>query len=259
MNNDTQKKMSAWTKFLIVSAVFAAIWLLTILVFLFIYAYKNPDPRSCWVADNIDTAELTKENIIQRAAAMDVQLGEGFPVDMHTVYTSWFFWGFWAHVVFAGSIMGSFVVMEWNPYAFKLIVISFCSIFALNQTIWLFIGYTARFSKIGQVASGELLEKPIETTNQKWALQLQASANAYGYQFKSALFMKVYCLIMTVVASLSIIIFMVGTLIFCLCNPLKSKDEPEIYQRLDGEDYEEAAGDKGEQQDDDEGLFGKGK
>ena len=134
--------MSAWTKFLIVSGVFAGIWLLTISVFLFIYAYANPDPKSCWVADNIDTTELTKENLIQRAAAMGVQLGDGFPVDIHAIYTSWFLWGFWAHVFFASSIMGSFVVMEWNASAFKWIVISFCSIFALNQVIWLIVGYT---------------------------------------------------------------------------------------------------------------------
>ena len=64
--------MSAWTKFLIVSGVLGAIWLLTISVFLFIYAYTNPDAKSCWVADNIDTAELTEANVIQRAAAMGV-------------------------------------------------------------------------------------------------------------------------------------------------------------------------------------------
>ena len=65
---------------------------------------------------------------------------------------------------------------------------------------------------------------------------------------------------MTVVACLGILGFMIGTFIFCLCDPRKSKEDPETYQRLEGEDFEEeAAGDKGEQQDDDNELFGKGK
>ena len=52
--------------FFICSVLVGGIWL-TATVYLGIYAYNNPDPKSCWIIRELDTSFRTKEEAIQRA------------------------------------------------------------------------------------------------------------------------------------------------------------------------------------------------
>ena len=50
-----------------------------LLVYLGIYAYKNPDPKACWVVRDLHTTATTKQEVIARANAMGIVVTEGYP------------------------------------------------------------------------------------------------------------------------------------------------------------------------------------
>ena len=70
----------------------------TITIYLGIYAYKNPDPTSCWAVRDMDSTAKTKELAILKAVEMGIDVTEGYPMEMHRVFLAWFIWGFWAKV-----------------------------------------------------------------------------------------------------------------------------------------------------------------
>ena len=43
-------------------------------VYLFIFAYYNPDPDNCWVADQIDTASLSKKDALASAEKLSIKV-----------------------------------------------------------------------------------------------------------------------------------------------------------------------------------------
>lgn len=80
-----------------------------------------------------------------------------------------------------------------------------------------------RFSKAGSVASGDRLERTYGTSDKVWAQQMQASADANGYQLKGGMFMKIYLLAMFVLIGTILVAFVIGFHILCFCDPRKSK------------------------------------
>ena len=72
----------------------------TIIVFLGIYSYANPDPNSCWVVRDMENTERTRDAVIASATALGVEITEGFPMEIHRVFKVWFRWGFWASLIF---------------------------------------------------------------------------------------------------------------------------------------------------------------
>ena len=66
----------------------------TLLVFVGIYAYKNPDPTDCWYLAGMQVGMASEE-----AALADMPQDLGEPVNVHAVYTGWFTWLFWTLMV----------------------------------------------------------------------------------------------------------------------------------------------------------------
>ena len=114
---------------------------------------------------------------------MGVAVTQGFPLEMHKVFTRWFKWGFYAHLVF--SIVGLLIlpIMIISKKAFKILATLTVSCFVVSQLIWGYFGTLKRFNKAGQVAAGDYLEQPEdeEVADDLWEQQLEASAQAYGY------------------------------------------------------------------------------
>lgn len=71
---------------------------LIITVLLGYYAYKNPDPKSCWVVQDLHASALSKEAIVKKAEDMGIEVTPGFPLEMGKLYRTWFAWGFWANM-----------------------------------------------------------------------------------------------------------------------------------------------------------------
>ena len=143
--------------------------LLTILlsVYLFIFAYYNPDPDNCWVADQVNTAALSRKDAIASAKAHGP-----YPMDMHRVFSIWFTWGFWANAVFIGALIVSSVLVSLKVKANALIATSVVA-YNMNLIVWLVIGYTWRYSFAGRVASGDKLVRPKDITDAQWNQELE--------------------------------------------------------------------------------------
>jgi len=43
-------------------------------VYLFIFAYYNPDPDNCWVADQVDKASLERKDVIASAEKLNIKV-----------------------------------------------------------------------------------------------------------------------------------------------------------------------------------------
>ena len=129
-------------------------------VFLYYYAFRNPDPKSCWVVRDLDSAALTKDAIVKKAGDMGVEVTPGFPIEMSKLYRTWFAWGFWANVISTGASILSWVVQVTCSEKLGLIgkAVFGCG-YCINMIVWMSFGIVWRFSKGGKVAAGDKLER----------------------------------------------------------------------------------------------------
>ena len=150
-------------------------FLATVIIYLGIYAYKNPDPKACWVVRDLHTTAKTKQEVVARANAMGIDITEGYPQEMHRLYIAWFRWGFYTHLVYViVSIVVAFLAMAKKSYAWTIAGFN-CCIFTTNSLVWLAMGAIWRFSKAGVTASGDKLERLYGTTDQQWAASLEGA------------------------------------------------------------------------------------
>lgn len=136
--------------------------------FLGTYAYKNPDPSACWVVRDLHTTATTKSDVIARAITMGIDITEGYPIEMHTIYIVWFTWGFYAHLVFAVLFLATMVVGYYKNYYGWILGSCNCVLSLTNLLIWLSFGAIWRFSAAGVVAAGDKLERLFGTTDEIW-------------------------------------------------------------------------------------------
>ena len=73
---------------------------ITVTVFLGIFAYANPDPDSCWVVRDLENTERTEAAVVQSAKTLSVEITEGYPIEMHKIFSVWFIWGFWTTLTY---------------------------------------------------------------------------------------------------------------------------------------------------------------
>ena len=145
-----------------------AIGYLVLMIYLGIYAYGNPDPKTAFYIDGVDAVSLNKEAISASATKYGVTVRPGYPIDMAVLFRSWFLWGFWGCVVqvciLATAIPLCFVfkshINMFNMCILVLEAVSCCSSFA-----WLILGFFWRFSRAGRVTSGEKLSRSSELTD----------------------------------------------------------------------------------------------
>ena len=155
---------------------------LTVLVFLGIYSYGNPDPNSCWVIKDMENTERTREAVIASATALGVEISEGYPMEIHRVFKTWFRWGFWASLVFLMlcCIIGPITAKTGSKVGMMLGWVNM-GLFTSNSLVWIAFGAIWRFSKPGSVASGDKLERLYGTSDADWNQQMTAASEANGY------------------------------------------------------------------------------
>ena len=147
-------------------------------VYLYIYGYKNPDPLQAFVVKDLETTEKTAILAVQRANAMGVAVTQGYPLEMHKVFTRWFKWGFYAHIIFAGVALLNHWFLICSRKAYKILTTITVASFSVFLLVWGYFGTLKRFSKGGLVAAGDYLEQPEdeEVSDELWEQQLEASS-----------------------------------------------------------------------------------
>ena len=73
---------------------------ITVTIFLGVFAYANPDPDSCWVVRDLENTERTEAAVVQSAKTLSVEITEGYPIEMHKIFSVWFIWGFWTTLTY---------------------------------------------------------------------------------------------------------------------------------------------------------------
>ena len=71
---------------------------ITLVTYMGIYAFNNPDSSQCWVIKDLDSPMPSKEGAIMKAEALGITVADGYPVEIHKLFKVWFIWGFWAHI-----------------------------------------------------------------------------------------------------------------------------------------------------------------
>ena len=208
---------------------------ITVLVFLGIFAFNNPDPNSVWIVRDFESAERTRDAVIAGAGASGVDITEGYPVEMHKLFSAWFAWGFWACLAYAILFVGFGAITAAVPKVGATLVSVITGLFCTNSIVWLICGFVWRFSKAGSIASGDKLEKDPNVADKVWKEQLKASSEANGFQLAGGNFMYVYLTAMIILFSVIIFGFVVGCMVLCCCDP-RGKGDGEPYEQLENEE-----------------------
>jgi hypothetical protein len=140
----------------VIAALVAGVFI-TVSYYLYVYSYDNPDPNSCWVMKDLQSAAKTKATVIAKGAEMNVAPSEGYPVEMHKIYLAWFRWGFWSSVVISVLFVVFGGLMAAKKPVGNIIGGISCGIYLLNVIIWLAFGAIWRYSPAGKTASGDFL------------------------------------------------------------------------------------------------------
>jgi len=111
----------------------------------------------------------TKAEIIDAANKEDIEVTEGYPVEMHKMYIAWFLWGFFTKCVFIvliGIASGLYFCAE---NASMIMGSISCGLYIANSIVWLLCGGIWRFSKAGVIAAGDKLERKGGVSDDDWA------------------------------------------------------------------------------------------
>ena len=208
---------------ILVGTIIGGVWI-TSAIYLGIYSYNNPDPATCWVVRDLDSAFLTKEEVVARAVNVDIDITEGYPMEMHKVYTAWFMWGFWSKIIFAISMMVTFGVSFANAYIAKMLAAVEVGLYATNGLLWLILGSVWRFSQPGGVASGDKLARKKGVSDEDWNAAINLTKKTNGYQIQSGRFIKIYVSICFWMILLAVIVLAVAGLTMVFCDPRNKKE-----------------------------------
>lgn len=208
-----------------------------------IFAFNNPDPNSVWIVRDFESAERTRDAVIAGAGASGVDITEGYPVEMHKLFSAWFAWGFWACLTYAILFIGFGAITAAVPKVGATLVSVITGLFCTNSIVWLVCGFVWRFSKAGSIAAGDKLEKDPNVADKVWKQQLQASSENNGFQLAGGNFMYVYLTAMIILFSVITFGFVVGCMVLCCCDP-RSKGDGEPYEQLENEEDEDRSSKK---------------
>merc|ERR1712051_1126152 len=120
-------------------------------------------------------------------------------IEMHNIFSIWFVWGFWTSLAYLTIFAIGLLAAKKSVRSGRIIISTISGFFCTNAIVWIAMGFVWRFSKAGSVASGDRLERTYGISDKVWAQQMQASAEANGYQLKGGMFMKIYLLLMVVI------------------------------------------------------------
>ena len=142
-----------------------------LVIYLAIYAFRNPDPRHCYYIPGLDSPATTKSTVLILARDKDIAVKEGYPINIAHLFRAWFVWGFWGSV-YQIVIFSVFIPLAFTcTYNLKLLLFSGAVaelLSCINTMVWLILGFFWRYSKGGSTVSGDKLEKVQGITDEEW-------------------------------------------------------------------------------------------
>ena len=154
---------------------------ITATTFLGIYTFNNPDPENCWVVKDLEYPDLTQAAVIKEANDNDVDVADGYPVNMANVFRGWFAWGFWAHIAFVAFMMIGMAIYQCSTKASRIWGGITWGLSFGNYVSWIILGSIWRFTKPGQIASGDKLIKDDGVDDATWKAQKERALFEKGY------------------------------------------------------------------------------
>ena len=215
-----------WRLFGVISGIAFFALIITFTIMLGIYAYGNPDPAACWVIKGVQAPGLTREAIIAKAAELSVEVPEGYPVEMHKLYVTWFSWGFWTNMSLAiVMIVSAVIAIFWRHLC--LIVLGLVAIagWFISLVIWVVFGFIWRFTTGGTIAAGDWLVRDDGQTSESWEAELASAQTTSGYQLKSGSFLKGTCFFVTGGLVLAILVFAFYGVVSCFYSDDKAESK----------------------------------
>lgn len=237
MGDSMCAKMSSITAGVIVAAGFGIVT-----VYLGMYTFNNPDADECWVIRDLDVTARSRTEVIDLANSLDVDIIDGYPIEMHRIFKVWFVWGFYGHA--AALVLGaiSAIVGIFAANIGMIIATITGALYFLNACAWVAVGFVWRFSKAGVIAAGDLLEREAGTTDEIWDAQLESAKVRSGYQLSSGRFLKIYLLVGVWLIGL----ILVGAIIILLTVACCTPNKQESYDQFEADKEGTAACDRGD-------------
>ena len=155
LKNAETSRMCAAT---VVCVIFILFAILT--VYLGIYGYNETDPAQCWVVYGLSVAATTRAEAETKAEAAGISVDDGYPIDMHKIFTIWCRWGLWQNSAFIICTIGWLSVGAYIPFGVKRVGTIAGIAWSIGTVIWLVTGAIWRYSYGGRVAAGDKIERP---------------------------------------------------------------------------------------------------
>lgn len=166
----------------------------------------------------VDASTLTKESIVAKAKAANVDMPEGYPIDMHKIYVTWALWGFWTNAIMITTFFVAAIMVCIKPKLAAIMGVVNGLGWIISTCLWLTFGAIWRYSYGGSVAAGDKLVRDDNVSDDDWKTTIDAAAVASGYQIKSGKFLAVVFGIVTGILMLMLIAFAVAGCLMCVCG-----------------------------------------
>jgi len=140
---------------------------------------------------------------------------------MHRIYIAWFTWGFYSKIAMTALMVIAMGLGCWKEKAGMITGSVVTGLYVTNGIVWAACGAIWRFSKAGQIAAGDKLERDFDVTDEVWEAQLQLAQDERGIQIKNGRFMKIYLILLGWLAALLLVGMIVTSLVVCCCDPRK--------------------------------------
>ena len=131
--------------------VFAAVTI-TFIVVCGIYAFKNPDPAECWVIDGFPQLHGNATYPIDDVTIFNQ------PVNVHSLFVSWFIWGFWTCMtpIICCPLIIVPVFMGMEALTFLSAFCCGCGV-TCSWLFWMIFGTVWRFGDMGKACTDDAL------------------------------------------------------------------------------------------------------
>ena len=123
------------------------------------FAFHDPDPSQCFYMPGLDVPATREDDLISIAASMHIEVKPEYPVDFARIFRLWFTWGFYATLipVLCVCVFGIFSRIDALEGAMNCLGMCVCCLTPLSIIGWIVVGGLWRFSRPGQIVSGDLI------------------------------------------------------------------------------------------------------
>lgn len=164
----------------------------------------------------VDSASLTRDEIQSKAETLGIEIPDGYPIEMHKVYTAWALWGFWTQFILIIVTIASLVVANFAPIVFAYMSSITGLGWFISSLLWVIFGAIWRYSWGGTVAAGDRLVREDNESTEDYDKRRLEAALSNGYQLKSGAFLGTILTILSTIGFLILWVFAISGCLICV-------------------------------------------